>query len=147
MPFRIFRWKIVRRHVHRRVRVRRKRTKKSHASYLEHREQALELVTARLAYFNTFYNFKYNKITIKNHISRWGSCSRRGNLNFNYRIALLPPELADYIVVHELCHLGEFNHGPKFWELVGKTIPRWRDLRRSLAHVENNFIYKSNNLY
>src|SRR4051812_3740739 len=107
MPFSIFRFKIIR---GRRVVRRRTRTKKSHASYLEHRTRAYELVMARLAHFNTFYNYKYNRVTIKNHTSRWGSCSRKGNLNFNYRIALLPPELADYIVVHELCHLGEFNH-------------------------------------
>src|SRR4051812_2511641 len=91
---------------------------KSNPSYLEHKPAALDLVNARLAYFNAFYNYKYNKVTIKNQFSRWGSCSRKGNLNFNYRIVLLPPELADYIVVHELCHLGEFNHGQKFWDLV-----------------------------
>jgi predicted metal-dependent hydrolase len=123
MPFRLFKFKIVRR---RRVL---RRTNKSHTSYLEHRARALELVTARLTYFNVFYNFKYNTIKIKNNSSRWGSCSRKGNLNFNYRIALLPPELADYLVIHELCHLGEFNHSKKFWELVEKTMPHWRTLR------------------
>jgi predicted metal-dependent hydrolase len=125
MPFRLFKFKIVRR---RRVR-RRRHSHKSHSSYLEHRAQALELVTSRLTYFNTFYNFKYNTIKIKNNSSRWGSCSRKGNLNFNYRIALLPPELADYLVIHELCHLGEFNHSKKFWELVERTVPHWRTLR------------------
>lgn len=132
MPFTFFTFKIVRRRVRRRVRRPRPRNQKSHASYLEHRERALALVTSRLAYFNAFYNFKYNKITIRNQTSRWGSCSRRGNLNFNYRIALIDPELADYVIVHELCHLGEFNHSPKFWELVARTMPEWRRVRKKL---------------
>lgn len=129
MPFRIF--KIIRRRVGRRRGVRARKTK-SHPSYLEHRTRALELVSSRLTHFNSVYNFSYKKITIKNQFSRWGSCSRKGNLNFNYRIALLAPELADYIIVHELCHLGEFNHSKKFWDLVATTVPNWRELRATL---------------
>lgn len=125
MSFRIFR-RILRRR-------RKPRSKaKSHQHFLSNKEVALALVTSRLAHFNTFYNFKYNKVTIRNQFSRWGSCSRKGNLNFNFRIALLPPELADYIIVHELCHLGEFNHSRKFWELVEKTVPGWREARGRL---------------
>src|SRR5262249_14202616 len=128
MPFGIFKIRFVRRRLsRRRSRVRRRKISvKSQAAHAEHKARAKELVTARLAYFNTSYNFKYNKITIRNQVSRWGSCSRKGNLSFNYRIVLLPPEMADYIVVHELCHLGEFNHGPKFWELVERTVPNWK---------------------
>ncbi len=125
MPFHFFRMRIRRR--------RKPRSKiKSHPQFLSNKEAALALVTSRLEYFNTFYNFKYNKVTIRNQSSRWGSCSRKGNLNFNYRIALLSPELADYIIVHELCHLGEFNHSRKFWELVEKTMPNWQTLRNKL---------------
>ena len=105
---------------------------KSHLNFIINKEAAASLVTLRLAHFNTLYNFKYNRISIRNQFSRWGSCSRKGNLNFNFRIALLPSELADYIIVHELCHLGEFNHSKKFWNLVTLTIPNWQRLRNEL---------------
>lgn len=91
--------------------------------YLAYKEKARKLVEERVVHFNRFYKFKVGRISIKNTQTRWGSCSRKGNLNFNYRIAFLPPKHADYIVVHELCHLGEFNHSKKFWALVEKTIP------------------------
>ncbi len=106
--------------------------RKSYSSYIENKTAALELALDRIAYFNSTYNFTFKKISIKNQTSRWGSCSRRGNINFNYRIALIAPELADYIIVHELCHLGEFNHSKRFWDLVEKTVPNWRELRAKL---------------
>ncbi len=102
------------------------------ATYLKHKEAARELVLRRLPELNAAYGFKYGKIAIRNQKSRWGSCSSRGNLNFNYKIALLPPHLADYLMVHELCHLGEFNHSQKFWDLVGKTVPDYAKLREDL---------------
>ncbi|MCF7843823.1 M48 family metallopeptidase [Candidatus Gracilibacteria bacterium] len=101
----------------------------------EYKTQALNIVSSRLEYWNTFYNFTYNKITIKNTKSRWGSCSKKGNLNFNYKIVLLPQKLADYIIVHELCHLGEMNHSSKFWTLVSKTIPDHKELRKQLKSI------------
>lgn len=101
----------------------------SRRAYLKHKEQARVLAHERIAHYNTFYNFKVNRISIKNTKSRWGSCSKKGNLNFNYKIALLPAELADYVIVHELCHLAEFNHSQKFWDLVEKTIPNYKIIR------------------
>ncbi|MFA5742869.1 MAG: M48 family metallopeptidase [Candidatus Paceibacterota bacterium] len=106
-----------------------KSTKKD---YLEHKDQALDLVQKRIEYFNEAYDFEFNKISIKNQKTRWGSCSRKGNLNFNYKIALLPERLADYIIVHELCHLKEFNHSPKFWSLVFKMVPDYLEARKEL---------------
>lgn len=100
--------------------------------FAEHKEKARVLVGERLAYFNQFYNLKWNKVAIRNQRSRWGSCSRKKNLNFNYRIALLPPHLADYIIVHELCHLAQLNHSLKFWALVAQTMPEHRSLRKEL---------------
>ena len=116
-----------------------KRKRKLSAKYLNYKEQARGMIRARLEYYNTFYNFKYKRIAIKNHKSRWGRCSKKGNLNFNYRLALLPQNLADYVVVHELCHLDEFNNSPKFWALVERTIPDWKTRRRELMKINVNF--------
>lgn len=100
-----------------------------------HKEKARELVEKRLEHFNKIYKFKWNNISIKNTKTRWGSCGRKGNLNFNYKIALLPPELADYIVVHEMCHLKEFNHSYAFWSLVGVAIPNYLELRKQIKNI------------
>jgi hypothetical protein len=105
--------------------------------YNNHKDQALVLVKKKLEHFNQFYGFKFNRISIKNQKTRWGSCSKKGNLNFNYKIFLLPEKLADYIIVHELCHLQEFNHSQKFWNLVGVTTPDYLSLRNELK--KNNF--------
>lgn len=108
--------------------------------FLEHKENARTLVVERLTHFNQFYGLSWNRIAIRNQRSRWGSCSRRRNLNFNYRIALLPAHLADYIIVHELCHLQEMNHAPAFWDLVARTIPNHQELRRKLRRVGTRYL-------
>ncbi len=107
--------------------------------YKRHKEQALVLAQERIEYFNKIYGFKFNKINIKNQKTRWGSCSRKGNLNFNYKIALLSERLADYIICHELCHLKEFNHSQKFWNLVAKAIPGYSEIRNELRKSGINF--------
>lgn len=104
----------------------------SKKDYKKYKIEALKLVEERLAFYNQQYNFKYNRISIRNQKSRWGSCSRQGNLNFNYKIFFLPPEIRDYIVVHELCHLQEFNHSQNFWDLVKITVPNYKEIRKSL---------------
>lgn len=100
--------------------------------YFAHKKQALLLAEERLHHFNDFYGFSWKRIGIRDQKTRWGSCSKKGNLNFNYRIAMLPPHLADYIIVHELCHLGAFDHSRDFWGLVARTIPAHRELRQEL---------------
>jgi predicted metal-dependent hydrolase len=100
--------------------------------YLRHREAARAIVHERLAHFNALYGFRYKTVSIRDQRSRWGSCSKKGGLSFNFRIALVPRELADYVVVHELCHLKEFNHGPAFWALMARALPNPRALRREL---------------
>jgi predicted metal-dependent hydrolase len=100
--------------------------------YKKYKQQALALAEARVAYWNQRYGFVVNSIGVKNQKTRWGSCSRKGNLNFNYKIALLPQTLADYIIVHEICHLKEMNHSPKFWSLVERTFPNHKQLRKQL---------------
>ncbi len=94
--------------------------------------RTLTIVQDRLVHFNQFYNFTYKDVRVKKVSSRWGSCSRRGNLNFSHKLAQLRPEEIDYVVVHELCHLAEFNHGPKFWKLVEQTIPNYVQIRRGM---------------
>ena len=102
------------------------------AEYLKHRAAARIFVHAKLAEWNKRYGFVYHRIAIKNTRTSWGSCSARGNLNFNYRLLFLPELLADYVIVHELCHLKEPNHSPRFWSLVAQTFPNHRTLRASL---------------
>ena len=106
--------------------------RKNRKEFLLNKESARTLARNRLEYFNAFYGFKFNRISIRNSRTRWGSCSKKGNLNFNYKIALLPEKYTDYIIVHELCHLGEFNHSPKFWALVASTVPDHKNLRKDL---------------
>jgi len=117
------RWRVVRR------RVSLKGTKKDYKKY---KGQALALAVNRILYFNKIYGVKVNKINIKNQKTRWGSCSKKGNLNFNYKIALISGRLADYIIAHELCHLKEFNHKQKFWNLVGQAVPDYLEMRKEL---------------
>ena len=102
------------------------------AEYIEYKDKAFEIAQKRVEYFNATYKFNVNKINIKNQKTRWGSCSRKGNLNFNYKIALLPKEMSDYIIVHEICHLKEFNHSQKFWNLVAKGMPDYLEIRKKL---------------
>jgi predicted metal-dependent hydrolase len=115
---------------------RKRKKKRINKNYLENKNKAFELVKERIEYFNTFYNFKWDRIVVRNQKTRWGSCSKRGNLNFNYKIALLPQKSSDYIIVHELCHLGEFNHSRKFWDLVAKTIPDYKEIRKNLKNSQ-----------
>lgn len=115
-----------------RRRVRRKTTPGSKKQYALHKEAARILAHERIAHFNQFYQVPMGKVAIRNQKTRWGSCSKKGNLNFNYKIALLPRHLADYIVVHELCHIKEFNHSSRFWDLVRQTVPNPESCRAEL---------------
>jgi predicted metal-dependent hydrolase len=100
------------------------------------KDEALKFVKERLDFFNQHYEFQIGKVSIKNHKRLWGSCSSRTNLNFNHRIVLLPQHQADYIIVHELCHLKEFNHSPKFWNLIAQTIPNYHDIKQQLKDYQ-----------
>jgi predicted metal-dependent hydrolase len=110
--------------------------KDTRADYQMYKEQARTLAHERVVHYAKQYQFLWKNISIRNQKTRWGSCSSKGNLNFSYKLALLPPHLADYIVVHELCHLKEFNHSEKFWNLVAETIPNHKELRKELNGIE-----------
>ena len=128
MLFEFPRFRIVRRRVVRRM----VRPRRLRARYLALRETARALVLSRIPELNRPYGFAVGRIAIRDTVSRWGSCSAKGNLNFSYKLALLPQRLADYVIVHELCHLGEFNHSPRFWALVERTVPDYKMLRKEL---------------
>ncbi len=121
------------------IKIYRRSLKGKRSDYLKYKETARILVKNRIDYFNKIYNFKVNRVTIKNQRSRWGSCSKKGNLNFNYKIALLPSSLADYVIVHELCHLKEFNHSKNFWDLVKISVPNYKEIRRKFRQPNTNF--------
>ena len=108
------------------------RIKSVRRDYSKYREQALLLARAKVAQWNNLYGFAYSRVNIKNQKTRWGSCSKKGNLNFNYKIVHLKNRLVDYLVVHELCHLKEFNHGKNFWSLVSQSMLDYKVLRKEL---------------
>ncbi len=100
--------------------------------YVKYKEDARTFLQERTAHWNQFYQFSYNRIAIKNTRRTWGSCSRKGNINFSYKLLFLPRELADYVVVHELCHLKHHNHGPRFWAEVARALPDYKRRRGEL---------------
>ena len=96
------------------------------------RAQAKAELPPRLAELAVQHGFHYNKVFIKNNISNWGSCSTRGNINLNLRLVTLPQELQDYVMLHELCHLREMNHGPRFHALLESVCPAHHALAKEL---------------
>lgn len=89
-------------------------------------DRAVREIPKRVAYFAPIVGVTYGRITIRNQKTRWGSCSGKGNLNFNCRLMKAPPEVLDYVVVHELCHRIEMNHSPRFWKEVERVMPDYR---------------------
>ena len=90
-------------------------------------EKALEYIPKRVSYFAKQIGVTYGRITIRNQKTRWGSCSSKGNLNFNCLLMLTLPEVIDYVVVHELCHRKEMNHSKAFWAEVEKVLPNYKE--------------------
>ena len=86
-------------------------------------DKAMKVIPERVAYYAPKIGVTYGRITIRNQKSRWGSCSSRGNLNFNCLLMLAPPEVVDAIVVHELCHRKEMNHSKKFYNEIYRVYP------------------------
>lgn len=95
-------------------------------------DQALKVIPEKVAYYAPIIGVDYGKITIRNQVSRWGSCSSKGNLNFNCLLMLTPPDVIDYVVVHELCHRKELNHSSKFWGEVERVLPNYKEPREWL---------------
>ena len=90
-------------------------------------QQALQDIPERVRCFAQQMGVTYGRITIRNQTSRWGSCSSQGNLNFNCLLMLAPPEVRDYVVVHELSHRKQMNHSAAFWAEVEAVLPDYRE--------------------
>lgn len=105
----------------------------SQSEYLEKREEARRIIDSRVEELAALYGFRYQKISIRNQRTRFGSCSRSGNLSFHYQIAFFTEEERDYVIIHELCHLRHFNHSPDFWREVGIFSPEYKRIRKNLS--------------
>ncbi len=99
---------------------------------VQYRKEARRRITERAAYFAEKMGVDYGRIAIKAAKTRWGSCSAQGNLNFHWKLILMPPAILDYVVVHELAHRIEMNHSPRFWTQVERILPDYRERRRWL---------------
>ena len=89
-------------------------------------EKAKQIIPERVRYYTPKIGVTYNRITIRCQRTRWGSCSSKGNLNFNCLLALFPIEVIDSVVVHELCHRKHMNHSPQFYAEVEKVFPEYK---------------------
>ena len=96
------------------------------------KRQIRRLLTQRVAYYAGEMGIAYGRICIRNQKTRWGSCSSDGNLNFNCRLLFLPPDLVDYVVVHELAHRRHMDHSPQFWQEVATYMPDYQERRARL---------------
>ncbi|HPF21514.1 MAG TPA: SprT family zinc-dependent metalloprotease [Syntrophomonas sp.] len=91
-----------------------------------YRRSATEYINTRIHHFQSLLPVAPVRVTIRNQKTRWGSCSNRGSLNFNWRLMMAPAEVVDYVVVHELCHLLHPNHSKNFWNQVSAVLPDYR---------------------
>lgn len=103
-------------------------------------QKALEYIPKRVEYYAPLVGVDYRSITIRNQKTRWGSCSGKGGLNFNCLLMMTPPEVIDYVVVHELCHRKEMNHSQAFWQEVEKILPNYQDAKRWLKEKGGELI-------
>ncbi len=103
-------------------------------------EKALKTIPERVRYYAPLIGVNYGRVTIRNQKSKWGSCSAKGNLNFNCLLMLCPPAVLDYVVVHELCHRKEMNHSPAFWAEVEKLVPDYPARRKWLKDEGSKLI-------
>jgi hypothetical protein len=97
-----------------------------------YRMQAAKLIKERADKLSARLGLTYNRILIRGQKTRWGSCSHKGNLSFNWKLIMAPEPVIDYVIIHELAHLKEMNHTKRFWGLVAEHCPRWREHKKWL---------------
>lgn len=102
-------------------------------------EKALKIFPERVEYYARKMGISYGRITIREQKTRWGSCSSKGNLNFNWKLTLMPMEILDYVVVHELAHRREMNHSKDFWKIVEQVLPDYQERRKQLRELAGAF--------
>jgi predicted metal-dependent hydrolase len=101
-----------------------------------YRQQAEKLIRKKVVELCHLLGLSCGRVTIKGAKTRWGSCSQKGNLNFNWKLMMVPESVIDYVIIHELCHLKEINHSSKFWYWVNKYCPKWHVHRKWLKEHE-----------
>lgn len=97
-----------------------------------YRDAAGDYIPKRVEYYHQFTGGNYQKVTIRDQKTRWGSCSSNGTLSFSFRLMMAPPRVLDYVVVHELCHLTHMNHSKEFWNMVETILPDYKEHRKWL---------------
>lgn len=95
-------------------------------------DEAVRVIPERVKYYAPIVGVTCGRITVRNQKTKWGSCSARGNLNFNCLLMEAPPEVLDYVVVHELCHRNHMDHSPAFWAEVARVLPDYRKQKQWL---------------
>ena len=110
----------------------------------ELKAKAKKVIPDRVSAFSEIMGVDYGHISIRSQKTRWGSCSSKGNLNFNCLLMLVPPEVMDYVIVHELCHRREMNHSKAFWQEVEKFIPDYKSHVRWLKEEGSLIMRKPN---
>jgi predicted metal-dependent hydrolase len=101
-----------------------------------YRAQAATLIQEKVKKWGAELGLNHTRVTIRGQRTRWGSCSRKGNLSFNWKLMMAPEAVIDYVVIHELAHLKEMNHSQRFWRLVAQHCPKWRECKKWLRTHE-----------
>lgn len=113
---------------------------RSDAEIKELKERARIVLTQKTEMYSKLMETEYTKIRIGNQRTCWGSCSGKGTISYNWHLVLMPDEIQDYVVVHELSHTFFMNHSKQFWEFVGKYIPDYEDRRRWLKRHGDEYL-------
>lgn len=103
-------------------------------------DKARKMFHIRVGYYAEIMGTSVGRIAVREQKTRWGSCSSQGNLNFNWKLILMPQEILDYVVVHELAHRFEMNHSPKFWAIVERIMPDYKVRRKWLKENGNKYM-------